>query len=447
MAIKLLCLCLLLALLGPIWAKKQPCLASASSCDQCIQSSPECAWCTAPGLSSRCQTSRGLRRAGCRKSHIYSPQGEVKVEHSRGPADVVSALQPEKLYLRLRPGVKMSFPLMVTVQKGQPVPELSADTSNVPGGLNITFMATKTGPPAQVQVYVEAARCPSDDEMGPWSVSITPKGFSMSTTLEITFECQCGCVGIREENSAACSGRGALMCGRCDCYNSFSGKECQRESGSLVSPNEDYCRSDPDALVCSGRGLCVEGFCECERRINPAEIYSGRYCECSNFDCERSNNKICAGHGLCTCGECLCDEGWTGEDCSCSMDVNSCMATNQKVCNDRGMCQCGTCVCMPPYADPTCESCPTCQDTCMQHMECVQCRAFGMGTKKDSCDQDCGHISVEMVETTEELLKTENGAKICKMRDENDCSFYYTAPSSSGGQTTVARSKECPRGL
>lgn len=46
----------------------------------------------------------------------------------------------------------MSFPLMVTVQKGQPVPELSADTSNVPGGLNITFMATKTGPPAQVQV-------------------------------------------------------------------------------------------------------------------------------------------------------------------------------------------------------------------------------------------------------------------------------------------------------
>lgn len=38
---------------------------------------------------------------------------------------------------------------------------------------------------------MEAARCPSDDEMGPWSVSITPKGFSMSTTLEITFECKC----------------------------------------------------------------------------------------------------------------------------------------------------------------------------------------------------------------------------------------------------------------
>ena len=79
MAVKLLCLCLLLALLCPSWARKQTCLTSASSCDQCVQSGPECAWCTAPDSDVRCHSMKGLRRAGCPKRHIYNPQGLVQV--------------------------------------------------------------------------------------------------------------------------------------------------------------------------------------------------------------------------------------------------------------------------------------------------------------------------------------------------------------------------------
>lgn len=45
---------------------------------------------------------------------------------------------------------------------------------------------------------VEATRCLSDSDdsnqtknrTGPWSVDITPRGFSMSVTLEIALECE-----------------------------------------------------------------------------------------------------------------------------------------------------------------------------------------------------------------------------------------------------------------
>ncbi|XP_071327115.1 integrin beta-1-like [Trachinotus anak] len=370
MAVKLLPLFLLLGLLCPSWAKKQTCLTSASSCDECIQSGPECAWCTAPHSHIRCHSVRGLQRAGCRKSHVYNPQGTVQVvknDSSTEPADAKTLfLQPQVLSLRLRPGVSQSFPLIFTMLTDQPVSELTMDTSNVPAGVNITFGSATIGNPLVVQVNVEAALCPSksnhsnQNRTGPWSVHITPRGYSQSVKLEITLECQCDCTRNREENSPACSGQGALVCGRCECYEPYIGQLCQRNIDSFSSPNEDVCRSGPNAPVCSGRGQCVGGFCECVMRANPEERYSGQYCECSNFDCSYSNNRICGGHGKCECGQCICENDWTGEDCACSLETASCMATNQQLCNGKGMCLCGICQCEPMYRGPTCEKCPFC---------------------------------------------------------------------------------------
>ena len=80
MSVKLLGLGLLLVLLCRSWAKEQTkCRTSAASCDECVQSGPACAWCTAPNANVRCHTLKGLRRAGCPKSHTYNPQGEVQV--------------------------------------------------------------------------------------------------------------------------------------------------------------------------------------------------------------------------------------------------------------------------------------------------------------------------------------------------------------------------------
>ncbi|XP_051263847.1 integrin beta-1-like [Dicentrarchus labrax] len=454
MAVKLLCLGLLLAQLGPSRAKQQTCLTSASNCDECMQSGPECAWCTAPHSNVRCHTLKGLQRAGCRKRYTYNSQGGVQVVRNDSSSEPVSPeavfLQPQEFSLRLRPGVRQSFPLTITMPTGQHTAELAMDTTPVPAGVNVTFISSVNGNLLVVQVNVEAARCPSESDdssqmqnrTGPWSVHITPRGFSQSVKLEITLECQCDCTRNREENSLGCSGRGALVCGQCECNKPYFGQQCQRDTDLFFSSNEDACRSGPNAPVCNGRGKCVEGFCECENRVNPTERYTGQFCECSNFDCPYHNDRICGGHGRCECGDCLCDDDWTGEDCSCSMETASCMANNQKLCNDRGMCQCGICVCEPPYTGPTCEDCPVCQGPCQQHAECVECRAFGTGAKKDRCDQECGYLIVTMVETKQDVPQT---TAFCKMRSRDDsCVFYYTFSNlPSEGRSTVVRTKEC----
>ncbi|XP_054477970.1 integrin beta-1-B-like [Anoplopoma fimbria] len=248
----------------------------------------------------------------------------------------------------------------------QPITELTMDTSPVPARVNITFSSIMNGNPLVVQVTVEAARCPGQqgdfnlrqNRTGPWPVLITPRGFSLSVKLEITLECQCDCRRNREENSPSCGGHGALVCGQCECPEPYAGQQCQRDIDSFQSRNEDYCRSGPNAPVCSRRGKCNEGFCECETRANPKERYSGRYCECSNFDCPYFNSRICGGHGKCECGRCVCDDNWTGEDCICTMETDSCMAKSQKLCNNNGVCQCGLCRCETPYRGPTCEDSP-----------------------------------------------------------------------------------------
>lgn len=78
MAVKLICLTLMLVLLCPIWAR-EPCRRSATTCNECIQSGPECAWCTAPQFNIRCHTLKGLLRAGCHKGDMYNPRGDVQV--------------------------------------------------------------------------------------------------------------------------------------------------------------------------------------------------------------------------------------------------------------------------------------------------------------------------------------------------------------------------------
>ncbi|XP_053182324.1 integrin beta-1-like [Scomber japonicus] len=370
MTVKLLCLSLLLALPFLSWAKKQTCQISASNCNECIQSGPECAWCNAPYAHTHCHTLRGLQRQGCPEHHIYNPRGGMQVVRNDSSTEPVIAqallLQPQELSLHLRPGVSQSFPLTITMPTDQPITELTMDTSPVPAGVNITFSSIMEGNPLVTQVSVEAAQCHSgsdnsnQDSTGPWSVHITPRGFSLSVKLEISLECQCDCMKSREENSPICSGNGALVCGQCECSKPNIGQYCQRESDSIFLSNEDRCRSGPNAIVCSGRGECEDGYCICNKRTNPEERITGQYCECTNYDCPYANARICGGHGKCVCGQCVCDYDWTGEDCTCSMDIASCMATNQKICNWQGNCQCGVCQCPYPYGGPTCETCFGC---------------------------------------------------------------------------------------
>ncbi|KAF7227495.1 integrin beta-1-B [Nothobranchius furzeri] len=359
MAVELLGLLLLLALSH---AEKDTCLKSAASCDECIQSDSACAWCTSPHAQVRCSTAAGLQSAGCHQRFIYNPKGSTQVVRNdtrSGAADSRTFfLQPQEVSLHLRPGVRQSFPLTVSMPTDQSY--LPMDLSDVPAGVNITFRRDTKGNLHLLQVTVEAAECPSNGT-GPWSILLTPRHISLSVKLEITLVCRCNCTGGREENSPGCSGRGALICGQCECPEPYIGQQCQTNSDPPSSWDEILCRSHPTAPVCSGRGSCVEGMCECNRRGNPTEVYSGRYCECSNFECSYHNDRLCGGKGRCECGRCACSPDWIGEACSCSTDTTSCAAAaNPMLCNGKGLCVCGKCECEPPYSGPTCEDCPVC---------------------------------------------------------------------------------------
>lgn len=79
-ALKLLAyLGLLLVLSCLSGAEEQKCSTSAHNCDECIQSGPACAWCSAPNANIRCDTLKGLQRAGCHKSYVFNPRGRVQV--------------------------------------------------------------------------------------------------------------------------------------------------------------------------------------------------------------------------------------------------------------------------------------------------------------------------------------------------------------------------------
>jgi protocadherin alpha len=58
-----------------------------------------------------------------------------------------------------------------------------------------------------------------------------------------------------------------------------------------ISPNSTT------GVMCSGRGECICGFCSCNPlRPQSSQIYSGQFCECNDYSCSYSNNRMCAGN-------------------------------------------------------------------------------------------------------------------------------------------------------
>ena len=72
-------------------------------------------------------------------------------------------------------------------------------------------------------------------------------------------------------------------------------------------------------------------------------------------------DEMCSGRGDCSCKECKCYPDWSGEDCSCSLKVDSCLSpyTNsycsreskfttsrgKEALTTGGQCECNKCVC------------------------------------------------------------------------------------------------------
>lgn len=88
------------------------------------------------------------------------------------------------------------------------------------------------------------------------------------------------------------------------CNEGRIGRVCECSKDDVRAEDLDAnCRMDNGTDICSNNGDCICGTCECKKRDNPEERYEGKYCECDNFNCDRSNNKLCGGK--IACSKCL----------------------------------------------------------------------------------------------------------------------------------------------
>ncbi|KAM3865702.1 integrin beta-1-like [Diretmus argenteus] len=307
------------------------------------------------------------------------------------------------------------------------------------------------GDEVSFEISIESQKCPSHGKKE--TIKIKPLGFTEEVEIVLNFICDCECSKEGEANSEKChEGNGTFECGACKCNNGRIGRLCECSKDEVRTEDLDAnCRKDNGTDICSNNGDCVCGTCECKKRENPLEIYNGNHCECDNFNCDRSNNKLCGGHGRCECRVCICDSNYTGSACECSLDNSTCLAKNGQECNGRGVCECGACKCdNAKFQGPTCEICPTCPGVCTEHKECVHCRAFESSEKKDTCERDCNYFQLIKVKDRDKLPQpTDQRFPLshCKERDANDCWFYFTyAIRNVTKEVYVVEMLECPAG-
>uniref|UniRef100_A0A673MIY7 Integrin beta n=1 Tax=Sinocyclocheilus rhinocerous TaxID=307959 RepID=A0A673MIY7_9TELE len=347
--------------------------------------------------------------------------------------------------------------------------EVILENSKLPAGVSISYIShckngvsekgengrkcsnISIGDEVTFDIEITATGCPSKNKSE--TVKIKPQGFTEEVEIVLNFICECECHKDGIPNSPECSGgHGTQECGVCRCNEGRLGRLCECSQDEFLTDDLDAnCRVDNGTDVCSNNGECVCGTCECKKRDNPEEIYSGKFCECDNFSCDRSNNNLCGGHGRCECKKCICDANYKGSACECPLDTSTCLASNKQICNGRGICECGVCKCTDQrFEGPTCEICPTCPIICTKHKDCVECQQFGTGSKKYTCEIDCRSFNLTAVKTKEELPQPNDQPYInlCKERDVDDCWFFFTYDTKNDDNTDVlvAEKKECPSG-
>ncbi|KAM7424372.1 hypothetical protein PAMA_000627 [Pampus argenteus] len=125
---------ILLSLILRYWINtvEGSCPGGAVTCDQCLQLSPHCAWCTQKNftdwfsVSERCDTPEGLLEKGCIRGQIEFPvsKGQILQDHPLGrkTGDYNSTqIAPQKMTLKLRPGSKVTFQVKIQHTEDYPV--------------------------------------------------------------------------------------------------------------------------------------------------------------------------------------------------------------------------------------------------------------------------------------------------------------------------------------
>ncbi|CAG5858092.1 unnamed protein product [Menidia menidia] len=105
---------------------------SAVSCDECLQLSPLCAWCTQENftdwlsVSERCDTLDGLLEKGCSADRVEFPVSRVQILQDLPLGKKTSnpnstQISPQRMALKLRPGSEVTFQVKVQHTEDYPV--------------------------------------------------------------------------------------------------------------------------------------------------------------------------------------------------------------------------------------------------------------------------------------------------------------------------------------
>ncbi|XP_041836443.1 integrin beta-6 [Melanotaenia boesemani] len=105
---------------------------SAVTCDECLQLSPHCAWCTQENftdwlsVSERCDTADSLLEKGCARGHVEFPISKGHILQDRPLGKKTSntnntQISPQKMSLKLRPGSEVTFQVKVQHTEDYPV--------------------------------------------------------------------------------------------------------------------------------------------------------------------------------------------------------------------------------------------------------------------------------------------------------------------------------------
>lgn len=105
---------------------------SAVTCDQCVQLSPDCAWCTQENftdwfsVTERCDTLDILLEKGCARDQLEFPvsRGQILQDRPLGKKTLNSnstQISPQKMALKLRPGSQVTFQVQVQHTEDYPV--------------------------------------------------------------------------------------------------------------------------------------------------------------------------------------------------------------------------------------------------------------------------------------------------------------------------------------
>ncbi|KAF2356108.1 Integrin beta subunit VWA domain [Trinorchestia longiramus] len=260
------------------------------------------------------------------------------------------------------------------------------------------------GDQVEFRAEVTLDSCPTDPTLWRQLIEISPVALSDKLIIELQMLCDCACErpGHRGNQPASdlCDGHGTYQCGVCSCDSGYLGRHCECGSDTPLGSGEvddSSCKATNTSKICSGQGSCNCGECVCNDRDNPDEIISGKYCDCTNFLCDRHDGELCSGpsHGVCECDRCVCRPGWTGDACQCMNSTHNCVNPDTGIeCSGNGKCECNQCKCFETdggrYSGKWCEDCPTCTGKCLLYKACVQCQVFGTGElDEDECAENC----------------------------------------------------------